>query len=312
MPSRGPDTITVPGAVAGWEALHRLGARLPWARAFERAIELADGGTPLPLRTPRDWPTPRTPRGSDPTPGWQRSSIRAANRSRKEPRSSNPPSPEPWRRWRPAARRPSTEARSARPTSRASAPPDPPEHRRPGGARGAGPAPAPGRVPRPARLGRTAELPRLLGAADPGGSRTDGARSLTARSGRGDDRAGVRDRHARRPAAPGRPRPHDRASVDLARGRPPGRIHRRGAGAPLGTPPRRPRPTATPSRSSRPTPRVTRSRSSRASGSGSGAASWIRRRGSWPTRVARASRSTLRGQGCSHRALGPPTPSSRS
>ncbi len=48
MPSRGPDTITVPGAVAGWDALHRLGARLPWARAFERAIELADGGTPLP------------------------------------------------------------------------------------------------------------------------------------------------------------------------------------------------------------------------------------------------------------------------
>ena len=48
MPDRGPDTITVPGAVAGWEAVHRLGARLPWADAFARAIDLADGGDPLP------------------------------------------------------------------------------------------------------------------------------------------------------------------------------------------------------------------------------------------------------------------------
>ncbi len=44
MPERGPFTITVPGAVAGWAAVHGLGARLPWSRAFERAIAYATDG----------------------------------------------------------------------------------------------------------------------------------------------------------------------------------------------------------------------------------------------------------------------------
>jgi gamma-glutamyltranspeptidase/glutathione hydrolase len=48
MPGRGPAPITVPGAVAGWEALHRLGARLPWAGLFERPSALAHDGTPMP------------------------------------------------------------------------------------------------------------------------------------------------------------------------------------------------------------------------------------------------------------------------
>src|SRR5213592_2200200 len=30
VPARGPVPITVPGAVAGWKALHRVGAELPW------------------------------------------------------------------------------------------------------------------------------------------------------------------------------------------------------------------------------------------------------------------------------------------
>src|SRR3954451_4861263 len=30
VPARGPVPITVPGAVAGWEALHRVGAELLW------------------------------------------------------------------------------------------------------------------------------------------------------------------------------------------------------------------------------------------------------------------------------------------
>jgi gamma-glutamyltranspeptidase len=34
MPESGPATITVPGAVAGWEALHRRGAAMPWPTAF--------------------------------------------------------------------------------------------------------------------------------------------------------------------------------------------------------------------------------------------------------------------------------------
>src|SRR5947207_2430423 len=44
MPVRGPIPITVPGAVAGWRAVYDLGAVLPWANAFPRAIELATDG----------------------------------------------------------------------------------------------------------------------------------------------------------------------------------------------------------------------------------------------------------------------------
>jgi gamma-glutamyltranspeptidase len=44
MPIRGPVPITVPGAVAGWAALHRSGARLPWGDAFTTAIGLATDG----------------------------------------------------------------------------------------------------------------------------------------------------------------------------------------------------------------------------------------------------------------------------
>ena len=46
MPDSGPDTITVPGAVRGWQALHAQGASLGWADAFTAAIEAADG-TPV-------------------------------------------------------------------------------------------------------------------------------------------------------------------------------------------------------------------------------------------------------------------------
>jgi gamma-glutamyltranspeptidase / glutathione hydrolase len=44
MPIRGPVPITVPGAVAGWSALHRTGGVLPWADAFRTAIGLAADG----------------------------------------------------------------------------------------------------------------------------------------------------------------------------------------------------------------------------------------------------------------------------
>jgi gamma-glutamyltranspeptidase len=44
MPEHGPDTVTVPGAVAGWVALHEQGGRLPWADAFGQAIAFAFGG----------------------------------------------------------------------------------------------------------------------------------------------------------------------------------------------------------------------------------------------------------------------------
>ena len=50
MPGWGPIPITVPGAVAGWEALHGRGARLPWADAFATATALAHDGAPLARR----------------------------------------------------------------------------------------------------------------------------------------------------------------------------------------------------------------------------------------------------------------------
>ncbi|MFL5791010.1 MAG: gamma-glutamyltransferase family protein [Actinomycetota bacterium] len=47
VPIRGPVPITVPGAVAGWSALHRTGAVLPWADAFGAATRLAADGVPV-------------------------------------------------------------------------------------------------------------------------------------------------------------------------------------------------------------------------------------------------------------------------
>jgi gamma-glutamyltranspeptidase/glutathione hydrolase len=44
MPEHGPHTITVPGAVSGWEMLHRQGANLGWADAFAQAVAFAYGG----------------------------------------------------------------------------------------------------------------------------------------------------------------------------------------------------------------------------------------------------------------------------
>ena len=43
MPDAGPATITVPGAIRGWDAVHRQGAALPWREAFGAAIEAAEG-----------------------------------------------------------------------------------------------------------------------------------------------------------------------------------------------------------------------------------------------------------------------------
>jgi gamma-glutamyltranspeptidase len=47
MPERGPHSVTVPGAVAGWQALTELGARLDLRRALEPAIAFAQEGVPV-------------------------------------------------------------------------------------------------------------------------------------------------------------------------------------------------------------------------------------------------------------------------
>jgi gamma-glutamyltranspeptidase/glutathione hydrolase len=44
MPVTGPATVTVPGLVAGWGAVHGAGARLPWADALAPATALAADG----------------------------------------------------------------------------------------------------------------------------------------------------------------------------------------------------------------------------------------------------------------------------
>jgi gamma-glutamyltranspeptidase/glutathione hydrolase len=47
MPVVGPETITVPGLVAGWAELHARGAALPWADALAEAQALAADGVPV-------------------------------------------------------------------------------------------------------------------------------------------------------------------------------------------------------------------------------------------------------------------------
>jgi gamma-glutamyltranspeptidase len=47
VPVSGPGSITVPGMVSGWEALHELGGTLPVARLLEPAIRLAANGVPV-------------------------------------------------------------------------------------------------------------------------------------------------------------------------------------------------------------------------------------------------------------------------
>ena len=47
MPESGPATVTVPGAVAGWDALSRQGASLSWSSSFDAAIDAAARGFPI-------------------------------------------------------------------------------------------------------------------------------------------------------------------------------------------------------------------------------------------------------------------------
>jgi len=48
MPVSGTITATVPGVVAGWEALHRMGASRPWRDVFIDAVRLAEDGFAVP------------------------------------------------------------------------------------------------------------------------------------------------------------------------------------------------------------------------------------------------------------------------
>jgi gamma-glutamyltranspeptidase/glutathione hydrolase len=48
MPVAGIDAVTVPGAVAGWSALHERFGRVLWANLFQHAIFYAEQGYPVP------------------------------------------------------------------------------------------------------------------------------------------------------------------------------------------------------------------------------------------------------------------------
>ena len=48
MPRQGIDSVTVPGAVAGWHTLHERFGKLPWKDVFQPAIFYADRGYPVP------------------------------------------------------------------------------------------------------------------------------------------------------------------------------------------------------------------------------------------------------------------------
>jgi len=47
LPTRGADSVTVPGGLRGWEALRRFGARLTWDQTLRAAESTARDGAPV-------------------------------------------------------------------------------------------------------------------------------------------------------------------------------------------------------------------------------------------------------------------------
>ena len=60
MPEAGIHTVTVPGAVSGWGAMHQRFGKLPWKNLFEPAIAYAEQGFPVPEIVHELWSVPAT------------------------------------------------------------------------------------------------------------------------------------------------------------------------------------------------------------------------------------------------------------
>jgi gamma-glutamyltranspeptidase/glutathione hydrolase len=78
MPEFGIDAVTIPGAVAGWNALHQRFGHLPWKEIFQPAIFYAQNGFPVPELIHAFWssdasvlqqPTVLLPNGNAPALG---------------------------------------------------------------------------------------------------------------------------------------------------------------------------------------------------------------------------------------------------
>ncbi len=67
IPSRGIDSVSVPGAVAGWDALHQRFGKLPLAEDLQPAIAFAENGIPIPETDAANWNTFGTPLASEAT-----------------------------------------------------------------------------------------------------------------------------------------------------------------------------------------------------------------------------------------------------
>ena len=58
IPRNGIHTVTVPGAIAGWAALHNRYGKLPWKTLFQAAIAHAREGFPVSERVALSWNQP--------------------------------------------------------------------------------------------------------------------------------------------------------------------------------------------------------------------------------------------------------------